>query len=1150
MNIAPILTLLAFGQYPDALDHLRAGEVAPQVGLLLDRSCSMGGGYQNTNCTWYAANYRGGNQNFNKKDQMKSVLVGCKSPTDGILDRWADRINFSIYEFGSGAWLKVPFDSSLSALEAGVLQIPSSGSTYMTKGLRDHGRYISQYFTGANTLDCRPNFLVMLSDGNPNGGASTFDFECSVPPESRYVKSNQPWFGSDYLYNKPDLLCGLPGDQNIRTYTIGFGSPGSFSPSNLQNIADYGGGEYFYASDAAQLSVAFENIATEIVSKSALFFAPIAIQTESLFSGNYAYSASFKPQAGGPWRGTVKKHCVVPQVDINGAYDTSSDACLFTSSDGENLDTNPDVVDLWTGQRSIAADVGGAGEVLFQRIGAAGGGEPKAPYWSHRKILSWRAGDTGYVDVAPSTWKDEDSWTNGCEHHRLMNFIHGYTYDADCNNGKPVAINNWPLGDPVGASPVLLQYGPCHDPSDQPIAGNCYLASAMNDGMLHIFDAATGDERSALIPSELWQPSDVVNSTLREIMDQPNIHYTHRYYLDGNARLFHHDSNSDGYIQDAEHAVLIFGLGRGGRAMYRLDVSELNGGILDGSRNPVAPLLPTEGSAMEELQDTWAAPWMGLARSAGQLYDAAAFGSGHIAFLDLVEELQAPVNTPPTPPTINTDDAQQINCEGSGHFADFNGLDKAKWCNSMWFSKCKGKGSKPCYDGAHVPLDVSTQPLSYNDGLHQTAALRLYFSDFDLEDGDVLRIEDGDGSLVGAYTRRMLRKAWSPWIFHSQVVLRLITNGNDSKNRGYKLKKVKWVPGLPIVGGGAPVGVPPVRPAGFELGVDHHPTIYLTDLARWNGSSVQNFSDSASGDGLLLRVTNDCGTNTTNCMDAGDQPDLAHMVCPISAEVSAFQRAGVLEALYWGDECGQIFKLWTEDKGATYLARRLINLNNGKKEVSKNARKIFRKLDLVSSLCSGKLVTGVYFGTGDIQRPTSKDELQDPSMTNGRDIIGVLWDDGALPADLTQSDLKELTNTTGLTAQQIVASGKQGWFISLGTNERMLRDPLIFDRVAFYKTYEPTQGAVECGGGSGVDRIYAINSCDGSSVNDANSDGSRTISEREVWNGETEVGGGLFFFTPKDSPVLVSHADITKRQNAVLNPRRRTRPGLFLWREK
>ncbi len=1151
-----ITASLLASQYPDAMDHLRAGDVVPQVGLLLDRSCSMASGHTNTSCTWYAAKYNGGNKSLNKKDMMKAVLVGCKSDSDGILDLWSDRVNFSIFEFGSSVNKTTAFDSPLGDLELGVLGIPASGSTYMTRGLRDHAKYFQDYFTTGNTLECRPNFLVMLSDGNPNGGAATFDYECSASPESRYVASNKPWLGSDYLFQHDDILCGVPGDQAIRTYTIGFGAPGTFSPSNLQNIATYGGGEYFYASDAEQLSVAFESIIGAIVAKSALFFAPIAIQTGSMFAENYAFAASFKPQAGGPWRGTVKKYCIAPPLVADGSYDKGVDTCLFVaSSDGRDLETNPNAMDLWTGTRSLVADRGGAGEVLFDTLGASAGQPPEKPYHGRRNILTYRAGDNDYTKVDYDHWSSEDAWTNGCDYYRLMNYLHGYTYDANCSNGDPIAVDQWPLGDAVGAAPQLLKYGACEDDDGVPIAGNCYLVAAMNDGMVHFFETATGAETTALIPADIWQPSDRVHSILRDIMSQPSPTFTHRYYVDGGMRLFHEDDNADGIIQSTEVARLVFSLGRGGRVAYMMPISTLPGGKLTAANNPVYPLQPEDDTSFEDLEDQWAAPWLGLAPFDGQSKRVAIFGSGHIPELDLSEEetVVAVGGGAPPPVLIDLDDKKQVSCKGSGNFADFNGLHQSKWCDSMWYSNCNGK-NKSCYDAAGPPLDVSTAPLTFNDGKNHAAALRLYFHKFDLNDGDVLRIEDGAGNLIGAYTRTSLKKKWTPWVYDDEIVLRLITDGVDTKNRGYAINKVEWVPGAPlIVPPAVAVPIGPILPEEeIELGVDRHPSLYVVDLDVWNHvAKPKAFVETTRDDSMLLRFTNDCeGRAEGRCFDQEDFEDLQHMICPISAEVSVYTENQHVKAVYVGDECAQIWKVWTDDFGKNWNARRLINLNGGKTAVDKDHRKIQRRIDLALSSCQGQRSVALYFGTGDVQRPADKDLLEDAAVTDGRDLIGVLYDTPKLPSGLTEGDLENVTAIPVVDPADLLLHDKHGWAIRLADNERMLRDPLVFDRVAYYKSFEPTTEALECGGGSGVDRVYAIDSCTAQAVDDKDGDGDRAIGEREVWIGQTEIGGGLFFFTPKDSPVLVSHADLGKRQKAGLNARKRSRPGLFFWRER
>ena len=1155
------LSTLLPGQIPDALDHLRSGDVVPQVGLLLDRSGSMAFGHEATDCSWFANQHNGGSTTLNMNQQMKAALVGCRSATDGLLEQWAARVNFSIYEFGTGASLRTPFGSSLEALKSGAMAVPASGWTHMSVGLREMGNYFRTHFNDTNSKSCRPNYIVLLSDGDPNGVSATFNYECKPPVESRTVSATQPWRGSDYLFKHEDILCSVTGDQSIRTYSIGFGKPGDFNPEVLQSIATHGGGDYFHASDAQELGAAFRNIAGAIAAKSAVFFAPLAIQADSMFAENYAYVASFRPIEGGPWRGTVKKHCVVPPSLPDGRYDLRVTSCLFSATaDGQELLTNPDAAYLWTGARSLSADVGGAGEVILAKLGSTPGGPPVAPFYTRRNLLTWRPGEVGYVPVRPDTWGHDDAWTNGCERDRLINFLHGYTYDADCTTGAPIAVASWPLGDPVNFAPVLLRYGACQEPNGTPRPGACYLVMATNHGVIHFLDAATGDETSALIPGDLWRPTGVGGSMIRELMDQPNSRFTHRYFVDGEPRLYHEDLDGDGNIDPQEPAYLIFGLGRGGRAYYRLPVSRLDGGLLSTTHNPITPLRATAESSFEDLQETWAAPWLGLGRFEGAVRKVAIFPSGHPTPQESAATAPAPAPAPPPgaapPAPVDLTKAKTINCEGRDHFADFNGLGMNRWCHDTWFGGCRPPG-KACYDGAGVPLDVASKPLTFNDGVRKAGAIRVLFQNFDIHSGDVLRIEDGKGNLVGAFTGTSLKNRYSPWVYGEHIVVRLKTDGKDTRNSGWGVNKVQWVPGELIVPDASSPGAPPAPPApdgsggGSEVVAGHQPSIFVMDVERWNGASPQPFAEGAEDGGMLLRITHDCeGRGGARCIDKSTAPDLAHMVCPITAEVTAYSDNARLSHFYWADECAQIWKAWRPTETAAWQVRRLVNLNGGQVGASKDFRKIFRRLDLVLSTCPGQRVYGLYFGTGNVQRPAAKDELMDPTVNNGRDIVGVIWDDGSLPAGLTEAGLLDATSRFDLTALDIYNQGRRGWFIGLHKHERMLRDPLVFDRVAYFKTYEPTGVAEECGGGSGIDRIYAVNACTAAPAVTAQAGAQRTVSEREVWNGQTEIGGGLFFFTPKDSPVLVSHADITRRQKASLNEKRRSRPTLFLWREE
>ncbi|MGL6070367.1 pilus assembly protein [Craterilacuibacter sp.] len=79
-----------------------------------------------------------------------------------------------------------------------------------------------------------------------------------------------------------------------------------------------------------------------------------------------------------------------------------------------------------------------------------------------------------------------------------------------------------------------------------------------NDGMLHGFNAQTGVETFAFVPA----------AVLSSLADYAKPEYTHRYFVDGELTV------ADAYINKAWKTVLVGSLGRGGRAVFALDVTD------------------------------------------------------------------------------------------------------------------------------------------------------------------------------------------------------------------------------------------------------------------------------------------------------------------------------------------------------------------------------------------------------------------------------------------------------------------------------------------------------------------------------------------------------------------------------------------------
>ncbi|MFV2061035.1 MAG: pilus assembly protein, partial [Gammaproteobacteria bacterium] len=122
------------------------------------------------------------------------------------------------------------------------------------------------------------------------------------------------------------------------------------------------------------------------------------------------------------------------------------------------------------------------------------------------------------------------------------------------------------LGDIIHADPVYVA-GPSstiYDPGyalykRQNILRAPRLYVGANDGMLHVFDALTGDEVYAYIPSMLIGKLNLL----------ANLPYQHQYYVDGALTAGDMDFGSSNW-----HSILVGSLGAGGKGLFALDISD------------------------------------------------------------------------------------------------------------------------------------------------------------------------------------------------------------------------------------------------------------------------------------------------------------------------------------------------------------------------------------------------------------------------------------------------------------------------------------------------------------------------------------------------------------------------------------------------
>lgn len=362
--------------------------------------------------------------------------------------------------------------------------------------------------------------------------------------------------------------------------------------------------------------------------------------------------------------------------------------------------------------------------------------------------------------------------------------------------------------------------------------------------------------------------------------------------------------------------------------------------------------------------------------------------------------------------------------------------------------------------------------------------------------------------------------------------------------------------------------------AGGSCGI-HNPFIAFIDMTRINGPAqvsssppTQQFATQVQNGSAPLLFTRACPAAasgfTGRCYEASTPQgagasvgtgDLQYMQCPILAEVRGYEEGGVGKAFYVGDQCGQMWKLWTENNGDDWNAKRLFSVNDMSRigYESRTYRHFDRPVDLVLSQCRGNRSIGVYFGTGNTARPSALDNLEIPvgqadavtlansslirnvARVRNHNVMGTFFDSGQwnAGASRTLADFQDVTPANLTEFPVPYNRANDGWFWALRDDEQMLRDPLVFQGAAYFKTNQGITAVTTCKPGTTTDRVYAVDNCTSLPslrTNYLDNNGNNITpttgtAGREVWVGQQDIGGNLLLYTPKDGPPIVSVGD-------------------------
>lgn len=403
------------------------------------------------------------------------------------------------------------------------------------------------YFAGGSSpiqYSCQKSFVMLVTDGLPTGQTNGTQYAYSqFQPIATY--GGGAWTyntaAQDAISSVTSLRTTTKGSTtyDIETYVIALGDgvgANSAAVATMNEMARVGGTtSAYFASNANAFQTAVQGIVSNILGKTGAA-SSVALNTGTWTTNSSLFQAKFNiGTASSDWYGQLLSY----SIGITGTIASTPTWDGGTQINGQNYDTGRNIVTIKSNNTGIP----------FRW--------PVVPATPTSSEL-----DAAQMSALNTTGGPAD--TLGDER---LNYLRGSTVDEGTGNNFRVRSQS-KLGDIVNSAPYYVD-APAFNYSDSFEAApystfyNTYKARTpmvyvgANDGMLHGFNANTGDEKIAFVPRAVF--SSLSQLTL------PN--YAHRWYVDGSPTV------GDAFFSSAWHTMLVGGLRGGGRSIYALDVT-------------------------------------------------------------------------------------------------------------------------------------------------------------------------------------------------------------------------------------------------------------------------------------------------------------------------------------------------------------------------------------------------------------------------------------------------------------------------------------------------------------------------------------------------------------------------------------------------
>ncbi|MFI5338918.1 MAG: pilus assembly protein, partial [Candidatus Methylomirabilales bacterium] len=245
---------------------------------------------------------------------------------------------------------------------------------------------------------------------------------------------------------------------------------------------------------------------------------------------------------------------------------------------------------------------------------------------------------------------------------------------------------------------------------------------------------------------------------------------------------------------------------------------------------------------------------------------------------------------------------------------------------------------------------------------------------------------------------------------------------------------------------------------------------------------------------------------------SGATDDRKYMNFSFPADMTAvdLNNDGFIDRLYIGDVGGQVWKFdlsapatLTSGQVSNWTGKRLFQADSS--EANPPAAGEYYPTqpiwDAIIPAYDQNKNVWIYFGTGDRDHPDNTNTV--PNRFYGIKDNTTMTNGGAI----TEANLVNVTSNNGTPIQ--------GWYMTLGAQERVLSTANVFNTIVYFTTFTPTS-TTTCGSGGGTANLYAVQEVTGYAALDwSNSATPLTTTNASVTRSMT-IGTGI-----PSKPVIV-----------------------------